>query len=163
MNPEDPLRVRRYEGSDLERVKRLHDAAMRGAGIHLGEGGWYDDLDGIEAEYLDDGGEFLVGTLGGEVVAMGALKRTGEGRAEVKYMRVDPKLQGRGYGQTMLAALEERAAGLGYEMLHLDTAVKQEAARRLYERNGYREVSRAPKGGLDCVFYEKEAVVRQTS
>lgn len=149
------LRVRRYEAGDRETVWRLHDVAMRGAGIHLGEGDWYDDLREIENVYLHDGGEFLVGTLGDEVMAMGAVKKTADDRAEIKYMRVDPEVQQRGFGQAILTALERRAVELGYATLHLDTAVKQEAARRLYERNGYREVRRDKKGALDCVFYEK--------
>jgi ribosomal protein S18 acetylase RimI-like enzyme len=147
--------VRRYEAGDRESVWRLHEVAMRGAGIHLGEGPWYDDLHEIEAVYLRDGGEFLVGTAGEEVVAMGAVKKTGEDRAEIKYMRVDPEFQGRGFGRIMLFALERRAAELGYGTLHLDTAVRQKAARRLYERAGYRELRRDKKGPIDCVFYEK--------
>ena len=149
------LRIRRYEADDREPVWRLHDVAMRGAGIHLGDGPWYDDLREIEAVYLRHGGEFLVGTVGDEVVAMGAVKKTGGDRAEIKYMRVDPELQGRGFGQVKLAALERRAAELGYETLHLDTAVRQRGARRLYERAGYRETHRDNKGPLLCVFYEK--------
>lgn len=149
------LHIRRYETADHEAVLGLHEVAMRGAGIHLGEGAWYDDLHEIEESYLRDGGEFLVGTLNREIVAMGAVKKTGPGRAEIKYMRVASHLQGRGFGQAMLIALEERAAELGYKTLHLDTAVKQDAARSLYEGSGYREVRRAAKGGLDCVFYEK--------
>jgi ribosomal protein S18 acetylase RimI-like enzyme len=149
------LRIRRYEADDREPVWRLHDAAMRGAGIHLGEGHWYDDLREIENVYLHNGGEFLVGTLGGDVVAMGAVKKTTDDRAEIKYMRVDPEFQRRGFGQAILAALERRAAELGYEALHLDTAVQQKTARHLYESNGYREVRRGRKGAVDCVFYEK--------
>jgi ribosomal protein S18 acetylase RimI-like enzyme len=149
------MHIRRYLPEDREAVLRLHEVAMHGAGIHLGEGAWYDDLHEIEAQYLRNGGEFLVGTLEGEIVAMGAVKKTGTDRAEIKYMRVAPGLQRRGLGQAMLAALEERAAGLGYATLHLDTAARQEAARRLYEGNGYREVHRARKGAIDCVFYEK--------
>ena len=128
---------------------------MRGAGIHLGAGHWYDDLHEIENVYLRNGGEFLVGTLGGEVVAMGAVKKTSDRRAEIKYMRVDPKFQRRGFGQVILTALECRAAELGYETLHLDTAVQQKTARHLYESNGYREARRGKKGAIDCVFYEK--------
>jgi len=149
------LRVRRYRAGDREPVWRLHDVAMRGAGIHLGEGDWYDDLRDIEDVYLRNGGEFLVGTLGDEVVAMGAVKKTTDDRAEIKYMRVDPDLQRRGFGQTILTALERRAVELGYETLHLDTAVRQKAARRLYESNGYREARRGKKGAIACVFYEK--------
>jgi ribosomal protein S18 acetylase RimI-like enzyme len=128
---------------------------MRGAGIHLGEGHWYDDLHEIENVYLRKGGEFLVGTLGDEVVAMGAAKKTTDDRAEIKYMRVDPQFQRRGFGQAILTALERRAAELGYDTLHLDTAVQQKTARRLYESNGYREARRGRKGAIDCVFYEK--------
>ena len=149
------LSIRRYAEGDREPVRRLHDFAMREAGIHLGKGCWYEDLDRIEAEYLDDGGEFLVGTVDDEIVAAGALKKTSEDRAEIKYMRVDPRLQRRGYGQSVLLTLETRAAELGFGALHLDTAVKQYAARALYEINGYRETHQAQKGGLDCVFYEK--------
>ncbi len=149
------MRIRRYEADDREAVWRLHDVAMRGAGIHLGEGHWYDDLREIENVYLRNGGEFLVGTLGDEVVAMGAFKKTADDRAEIKYMRVDPEFQRRGFGQVILTALEQRAAGLGYERLHLNTAVKQKTARRLYESNGYREAHRGRKGAIDCVFYEK--------
>jgi ribosomal protein S18 acetylase RimI-like enzyme len=149
------LRIRRYEAGDREPVWRLHDVAMRGAGIHLGEGHWYDDLHEIENVYLRKGGEFLVGTLGDEVVATGAVKKTTDDRAEIKYMRVDPEFQRRGFGQVILTALERRAAELGYETLHLDTAVRQKSARHLYERNGYREVRCGRKGAIDCVFYEK--------
>ncbi len=155
---EGTLRIRWYEADDREAVWRLHDVAMRGAGIHLGEGHWYDDLHEIENVYLRNGGEFLVGTLGDEVVAMGAVKKTTDDRAEIKYMRVDPEFQRRGFGQVILTALEQRAAELGYETLHLDTAVQQKTARRLYESNGYREARRGRKGAIDCVFYEKNAL-----
>ncbi len=153
------LHVRRYRTGDREPVWRLHDVAMRRAGIHLGEGPWYDDLNEIENVYLDNGGEFLVGTLGEEVVAIGAVRKTAADRAEIKYMRVDRRFQRRGFGQAILTALERRAVELGYKKLHLDTAVQQEAARRLYEGNGYREVRRGKKGAIDCVFYEKSDLV----
>lgn len=149
------LHIRRYRAADQEPVWRLHNVAMRRAGIHLGEGPWYDDLRDIEDVYLRNGRDFLVGALGDEVVAIGAVKKTTVDRAEIKYMRVDPELQRRGFGQAILTALESRAIELGYETLHLDTAVRQEAARRLYESNGYWEVRRCKKGDIDCVFYEK--------
>lgn len=87
---------------------------------------------------------------------MGALKRTGGRRAEIKRLRVRPGLWRRGHGQEMLSALERRAVELGYSALHLDTTVGQTAARRLYEKNGFREAGRAALGGFECVFYEKD-------
>jgi GNAT superfamily N-acetyltransferase len=150
--------IRRYEAGDREAVLRLHNEALHGAGAHAGNGPWDDDLNRIETEYFKDGGEFLVGVLDDRVVAMGAIRRTSAERAEVKRMRVEPALQGRGLGQTMLARLEQRAGELGYRALHLDTTVQQTAARGLYAKNGYREVRRGELAGFECVFYEKELV-----
>ena len=153
------LQIRRYEPRDNASVRRLHEVALRKAGIYIEEEGWYDeDMDDIESFYLENDGEFLVGTIEDEVVAMGALGKTGEERAEVKRMRVVPDFQGRGFGKEMLAALERRASELGYTTLHLDTAVQQRVARNLYEVNGYREVRRGEMGGFLCIFYEKSGV-----
>ena len=155
---DEGLQVRRYEPGDREAVWRLHNEALDEVGAHLGNGPWDDDLHEIEASYLKTGGEFLVGVLDGRVVAMGALRRVSSEEAEVKRMRVEPALQGRGYGQSLLEALHRRATELGYSTLRLDTAVRQRAARSLYERNGYREVGRGRIGQFDCVFYERRAV-----
>jgi len=156
--PSEPSRIRRYEPSDRRAVRRLHDDALNGVGAHLGAGPWDDDLDEIEGVYLESGGEFLVGILEGEIVAMGALKRVPPDAAEVKRMRVRPGLQGRGYGQAMLDALHRRATELGYSTLRLDTTVQQRAARSLYLKNGYREVGRGSVGPFECIFYERGTV-----
>jgi GNAT superfamily N-acetyltransferase len=152
------LHIRRYEPGDKRAVRRLHDDALNEVGAHLGTGPWDEDLDDIEGVYLGSGGEFLVGILEGDVVAMGAIKRDSPDVAEVRRMRVRSDLQGRGYGQAMLDALHCRAAGLGYSTLHLDTTVQQRVARRLYLKNGYREVGRGSIGPFDCIYYERGAV-----
>lgn len=150
------ITLRRYEPGDREAVRNLHDEALNAVGAHLGNGPWDEDLDAIETVYLEDGGEFLIGTLEGEVVAMGALLRTSNERAQVTRMRVAPNLQGRGIGQALLDGLHGRAAELGYTSLHLDTTVQQVAARRLYEKNGYRETGRGTVGPFRCLYYERE-------
>ena len=149
------MSVRRYEASDRWDAIGLHDLALRAVGAHAGEGPWDDDLRKIEEFYLEAGGEFLVGVLEGRLVAMGALERTSPVRARVTRMRVHPDCQGRGFGQAMLSALEKRAAELGCSQLHLDTTVRQIAARRLYAKNGYREARRGEMLGFECIFYEK--------
>jgi GNAT superfamily N-acetyltransferase len=151
----EPLHIRRYESGDKRAVRRLHDDALHEVGAHLGSGDCDDDLDEIESVYLECGGEFLVGVLDGDVVAMGALKRISPEKTELKRMRIRPGLQGRGYGQTMLDALHRRATELGYSALRLDTTVQQLAAQRLYLKNGYSETGRGVIGPFDCIFYEK--------
>ena len=136
------MHIRRYEPCDKRAVRRLHDDALNEVGAHLGSGPWDDDLDEIESVYLDSGGEFLVGVLNGEIVAMGALMRVSTEKAELKRMRVRPGLQGRGYGQAMLDALHRRAAGSATLRCASTRPCSSGRPRRLYLKNGYREAGR---------------------
>lgn len=151
----EKLHIRRYEPEDHESVLNLHKAGLREMGTLIEIPGFYDDLLDIEGEYLDGDGEFLVGVSDGQIVAMGALKETLPGRAEVKRMRVAPDYRRLGFGQKILDALHRYAAGHGYTTLHLDTGVGHGAAQKLYEANGYKETRRGKVGPVDCIFYER--------
>ena len=148
--------IRRFQDADQPAVVRLHHDALSPTGAHLGAGPWDADLDAIDDVYLQAAGEFLVGTLDGEVVAMGALRRIDELVAEIKRMRTAATHQGHGFGRQMLACLERRACELGYRRLRLDTTDRQAAARHLYESFGYRETRRKPgPGNIENIIYEK--------
>lgn len=149
------LELRRFSPSDEEAVWDLHNIALQDTGAHRGNGPWDEDLRAIPDIYLEEGGEFLVGSLDGRLVAMGALRRMTGRVGEIKRMRVHPLFQRRGFGRQVLAALEERARELGYRAVRLDTAVVQTAAQSLYRSAGYREVGRGQIGGLDVVYFEK--------
>jgi GNAT superfamily N-acetyltransferase len=107
------LELRRYEESDASRVWCLHDEGLRQMDARWGDGPWDDDLRSVDATYLGNRGEFLVGTVNGEVVAMGALRRVSATAAEIKRMRVDVRFQRQGFGRVLLKALEDRANELG--------------------------------------------------
>jgi len=149
------LQIRTYQPGDRDAVWELHVIALESVGVYLGNGPRDDDLYHIEAVYLQNGGEFFVGISDGRLVAMGALKRISDERAEIKRMRVHPDCQRRGFGQTMLTALEVRARELGYHSLQLDTTTLQIGAQRLYEKNGYVEVRRGKVAQFECIYYEK--------
>jgi len=149
------LVLKRYQSSDQEKVLQLHELALSQVGAYAGDGPWNDDLHHIEDVYLQDG-EFIVGLVEGELVGMGALKRTSVERAEIKRMRVHPNCQRQGLGQQVLTYLENRAKDLGVKILHLDTTDKQEAAQSLYLKNGYQEVERKQWRGMTMIFYEKQ-------
>ena len=152
------LHIRRYEGGDHDAVLELHETGLREMGTFIEEPGFDLDLLDIEGVYLEGDGEFLVGVCDGQVVAMGALRKTSPGRAEVKRMRVAPAFRRRGFGQEILDALHRRATELGYATLHLDTGVGHGAARNLYEANGYRKTRRGMVGPVECIFYEKSVL-----
>ena len=149
------MRIRRYRDSDQEEVWALHNVALKDVGAHAGNGPWDDDLHHVRDVYLEKSGEFLVGTLVGRIVAMGALKHLTTSHAEIKRMRVHPVHQRRGFGQAILDALEARAAELGYSTLQLDTTVQQTAAQKLYIKNGYVEEERTMSGEFNVIKYVK--------
>jgi GNAT superfamily N-acetyltransferase len=153
------LELRRYEPADATNVWRLHDDGLRQMDAHAGDGPWDDDLRSVDATYLDNNGEFVVGIVDGEIVAMGALRPMAETVGEVKRMRVDARFQRQGFGRAILRWLEARARELGYRTLRLDTTVKQVAAQRLYESSGYHEIARTlDPAGQDIIIFEKQLV-----
>ena len=151
-----PFQIRPFEPTDAAAVWSLHNEALEGTGAHAGNGPWDDDVRDPEGAYLRQGGEFLVGLVGLELVAMGALRPTSDRSAEIKRMRVAPHHQGQGLGTQILAALERRAMELGFQRLHLDTTAQQRAAQQFYLKYGYSEVRRRVFGSFELIFYEKK-------
>ena len=152
------MQIRRYRRTDRDDVWALHDLALKPTGAHPGSGRWDEGLHQIGKVYLDNGGEFLVGVHAGEIVAIGALKRSSNDSAEIKRMRVHPDFQRRGFGQAILEKLESRAADMGYVSLHLETTVQQTAAQALYLENGYVEGGRKLVSGFEVIVYSKALV-----
>jgi putative acetyltransferase len=87
-------------------------------------------------------GAFLIGYLGDEPVACGAIRRTADDCAEIKRMYVTPAARGRGFSKLMLAALQEHARVLGFQRVVLETGVRQFAALALYGGAGFKTVAR---------------------
>lgn len=181
-----PLDVRRYGDSDRNAVWAVHDRAFRASSVEF-DPELDRHLRRIPATFPDQGGEFLVGTLavppappdpagrgaeGERVVAVGGyLPTTADAAsvrpsapvapdretAELRSVRVDPAVQGRGYGRRLVRSLEARAREAGFERLVLDTNVALTAARGLYESLGYRAVGREDleRFGVELVYYER--------
>ena len=88
--------------------------------------------------YTQNGNHVFSVHVEGEVVGACALKKHEDGRYELTKMAVDPKFQGRGIGQEIMSAVESYAKNeLGLDYLFLLSNTKNEAALRLYARNGW--------------------------
>jgi GNAT superfamily N-acetyltransferase len=131
------LSLRRFQSGDADRLWTVHERALRESDIEFIEDKADEDFTTIPERYLETGGEFLVGVVDDEVVAMGGIRPITASCAEIRRMRVHPDYQGRGYGKRMLTALESRAVDLGFGELTLYTNSKLIAARELYSRQGY--------------------------
>lgn len=60
-----------------------------------------------------------------------------EGECQIRMMAVDPACQGRGIGQRLMDAVQERAVALGCRAIFLHSTLQMTAAHRLYQRNGF--------------------------
>ena len=85
-------------------------------------------------------GSFLVARRDGRPVGCGAVKAIEPGVGSIKRMWVSREVRGTGVGRRLLHALEKEAAGLGLELLRLETNESLHEAQALYRRHGYREV-----------------------
>ena len=89
----------------------------------------------------------FAGFLDGRPVATGALATVDDEHEELKSMRTDPTLRGRGLGRSMLTFLLADASARGIRRLSLETGSSEffVPARAMYAAAGFRECG--PFGG----------------
>lgn len=73
-------------------------------------------------------------------VGCGAFKEYESGIAEVKRMYVRPENRGKGLASLILNELEKWATELSFQTCVLETGIRQNAAIRLYKKNGYSKI-----------------------
>lgn len=150
------LSLRTATQRDRQAIYELHVAPLRAIpGAYKGEGPWDDDLSDIDGVYLNENGEFVLGELDGEIVAMGAFKPACDGYAEIKRMRVAINRQGQGLGRQIYEHLEQAARQRGYKGFVLETSVHQAQAQAFYEAHGFSRECVEVIDGLECVWYRK--------
>jgi putative acetyltransferase len=98
----------------------------------------------------------------GAPVGCGCFKPFGAGGVEVKRMFVQPGLRGKGIAYSILEALEQWAAELGYSYTVLETGTGQPEAIGLYKKSGYSETEKYPPyvDMPSSVCFRKELAVK---
>ena len=94
-------------------------------------------IEGLLPEDATDRLAFVVARIGNRPVACGAVREIDPGVGEIKRMFVRPEHRGQGIARAILAALEIRAAELGYSILRIETGSRQPEAVALYKSAGY--------------------------
>ncbi len=89
-------------------------------------------------EFGPPDGVFVLARLDGDLAGCAALRRHDAEAAELKRLYVRPAYRRLGLARRLMAAMEDRARGLGYRRLVLETGSRQPEAVLLYEALGYR-------------------------
>lgn len=160
----DILMFRKSTEKDIDRIseiyEELHDAEEAGEASIGWVRGVYPTR--ATAETAVEAGDMFVEEIDGIIVAAARINR--EQVAEYAYadwnyeapndrvmvlhaLVVSPKIKGRGYGTAFVDFYEKYALENGCPYLRIDTNAKNTAARSLYKKLGYTEVSTVP-----CVF-----------
>ena len=88
--------------------------------------------------YTQNGNHVFSAHIDGGVAGACALKKCHDGRYELTKMAVDKKFRGNGIGQHLMTTIESYAKNeMGLDYLFLLSNTKNEAAIRLYLRNGW--------------------------
>jgi GNAT superfamily N-acetyltransferase len=106
-------------------------------------------------EMVAPDGVFLVGYDERRPIAIGGVRRLGDGICEIKRMYVVPDARSNGVGRALLVALEDAARELGYSRVRLDAGPRQQHSRTLFEQTGYVEIARYNENHVAVYFAEK--------
>lgn len=123
----DPAALPRFAALNAEWIEDMH---------HLEES---DKLMVAHPEiYIQNGNHVFSAHIGDEVAGAVALKKHDDGRYELTKMAVDSNFRGHGIGQHLMTAIEAYAKNeMGLDYLFLLSNTRNEAALRLYARNGW--------------------------
>lgn len=144
-----------YQPEHQEPMLEIHRSAGVGLTIGISQYDEEADLRAIERVYLQSGGEFLIGLLDGEVIAMGGFQRLSKNSAELRRMRIQRDLQGQGYGTQLLQELERTAFQSGIRTLSFQTARARPLTLEFYRKHGYRETGQGFYGKVETVHFSK--------
>ncbi len=149
------MRLVRYRPEHQQAMLALHRSAVTGFVLGMSQQEDEADLMAIDEVYLRNGGEFLVGLLDDRLIAMGGLMRLSGTSAELRRMRIERGLQGRGYGTQLLRELERIAFQSGIRAICLDTAKRRPLTLKFWRKHGYQETGRGFYGQVETVQFSK--------
>jgi ribosomal-protein-alanine N-acetyltransferase len=132
-----PFHIRRLRASELDRILKIEHASFG-----------KDSYDrNLFAEYLRKCGELFLVAIRSRRICGYAItcKRVGSSVAEVVSIAVDPAVRQKGAASELMASTIRRLRRRGVARVTLMVKVTNRAARRFYEKWGFRKVRRVPK------------------
>ena len=126
--------------AEIETVRTLFREYEKSLGISLCFQNFAAEVAGLPGDYAPPDGRLLVAYIGRRPAGCVALRRTGEGVAEMKRLYVRLRFRGMKLGRQLTEAVLEEARSIGYRAVRLDTLPSMREAQTLYLSMGFTDI-----------------------
>jgi len=127
--------------NDWLEARRLVEEYAASLPIDLSFQDFTQEVESLPDHYGAPDGCFIVARRDEAVIGCGALRRFSESACELKRLYVIPDYRGEGVGRMIAVALIERARGIGYRSVLLDTLPAMIGAQALYASLGFTQTT----------------------
>jgi putative acetyltransferase len=131
---------RAVSAKEVETARTLFREYEKNIGISLCFQSFTEEVATLPGAYAPPDGRLLLAFVGTDVAGCVALRKIGEGVAEMKRLYVRPAYRGTGLGRKLAEAVLDEAKAIGYRTLRLDTLATMKEAQALYLSMGFTDI-----------------------
>jgi putative acetyltransferase len=125
---------------DVETARELFREYEKSIGISLCFQNFAEEVATLPGVYAPPSGRLLIAFASGQAGGCVALRKIGDGVAEMKRLYVRPAHRGTGLGRKLAEAVLAEAGAAGYRTVRLDTLATMKEAQALYVSMGFTDI-----------------------